>query len=44
MVAELHRPRAIMLAMELQAMGCSNLVLYIDGFELWEKHGGEVER
>ncbi|VGO21410.1 rhodanese-like domain-containing protein [Pontiella sulfatireligans] len=35
---------ALMLAIELQKMGASNLVLYVDGFELWEKHGGEVER
>ncbi|MCK4563886.1 MAG: rhodanese-like domain-containing protein, partial [Verrucomicrobia bacterium] len=34
---------SLMLAIELQAMGCSNLVLYIDGFELWEKHGGATE-
>jgi len=33
---------SLMLAIELQAMGCSNLVLYVDGFELWEKHGGAV--
>lgn len=31
---------SLLLATELQAMGCSNLVLYVDGFELWEKHGG----
>ncbi len=34
---------SLMLAIELQAMGCSNLVLYVDGFELWEKHGGATE-
>lgn len=34
---------ALLLAAELQSMGCSNLALYIDGYELWEKHGGEVE-
>lgn len=33
----------LMLAKELQAMGASNLVLYIDGFEVWKKHGGVVE-
>ena len=35
---------ALLLATELQAMGAENLVLYIDGFELWKKHGGEVGR
>jgi rhodanese-related sulfurtransferase len=35
---------ALLLATELQAMGATNLVLYIDGFELWEKHCGGVER
>ncbi|MEA2069072.1 MAG: rhodanese-like domain-containing protein [Verrucomicrobiota bacterium] len=34
---------SLMLAIELQAMGCDNLVLYVDGFELWEKHGGATE-
>lgn len=34
---------ALLLATEVQALGCSNLVLYVDGFELWEKHGGAVE-
>jgi rhodanese-related sulfurtransferase len=34
----------LMLAKELQAMGATKLVLYIDGFELWEKHGGAVEQ
>ena len=33
---------SLMLAIELQTMGCSNLVLYVDGFELWEKYGGAV--
>ncbi len=33
---------SLMLAIELQAMECSNLVLYVDGFELWKKHGGAV--
>ncbi|MEE9367583.1 MAG: rhodanese-like domain-containing protein [Pontiella sp.] len=31
---------SLMLAMALQAMGASNLVLYVDGFELWKKYGG----
>lgn len=31
---------ALLLAIELQAIGASNLVLYIDGFDLWKKHGG----
>ncbi len=35
---------ALLLASELQSMGCSNLVLYIDGFELWQKQDGPVER
>jgi rhodanese-related sulfurtransferase len=35
---------AYLLAIELQAMGGSNLVLYVDGFELWEEHGGAVEQ
>jgi rhodanese-related sulfurtransferase len=34
---------ALLVASELQAIGCSKLVLYVDGFELWEKHGGPVE-
>jgi rhodanese-related sulfurtransferase len=34
---------SLLLAIELQAMGASNLVLYVDGFELWEKYGGAVE-
>lgn len=34
---------SLMLAKELQAMGAKSLTLYVDGFELWEKHGGEVE-
>jgi rhodanese-related sulfurtransferase len=33
---------SLLLAIELQTMGCSNLVLYVDGFELWKKHGGAV--
>jgi rhodanese-related sulfurtransferase len=35
---------SLVLAVELQAMGASNLVLYVDGFELWEEHGGAIER
>ncbi|HEY5653173.1 MAG TPA: rhodanese-like domain-containing protein [Pontiella sp.] len=35
---------SLMLAAELKSMGAKNLVLYVDGFELWKKHGGEVER
>lgn len=35
---------SLMLATELRAMGAENLTLYIDGFEVWEKHGGAVER
>ena len=31
---------ALLLARELRALGCSNAGLYIDGFDLWEKHGG----
>jgi rhodanese-related sulfurtransferase len=31
---------SLMLATELQAMGAENLVLYIDGFEVWKKYGG----
>ena len=34
---------SLLLATALQAMGTSNLVLYVDGFELWKKHGGAVE-
>ena len=34
---------SLMLAIELQAIGCSNLVLYVDGFELWEEYVGAVE-
>ncbi|MDF7798703.1 rhodanese-like domain-containing protein [Pontiellaceae bacterium B1224] len=35
---------SLLLAMELQAMGAENLVLYIDGFEVWQKYGGVVEQ
>lgn len=31
---------SLLLAIELRAMGASNLALYIDGFELWEARGG----
>ena len=34
---------SLMLATELKAMGVEKLTLYIDGFEVWKKHGGEVE-
>ena len=35
---------ALLLATELQHMEYSNVVLYVDGFEFWKKHGGGVER
>ncbi len=35
---------ALLLAIELQNMGATHLTLYIDGFELWKKHGGAVEK
>ena len=35
---------ALLLALELRTMGAANLALYIDGFEIWQKHIGEVER
>jgi rhodanese-related sulfurtransferase len=35
---------ALLLAIELQNMGCSNVVLFVDGFEFWKKHRGGVER
>ncbi len=35
---------ALLLASELQSMGYSNLVLFVDGFELWQKQDGPVER
>ena len=35
---------ALLLVSELHKMGCTKAVLYIDGFEAWEKYGGEVER
>ena len=31
---------ALLLASRLKEIGGSNTVLYIDGFEMWEKHGG----
>ena len=31
---------ALLLASRLKEIGSSNPVLYIDGFEMWEKHGG----
>ncbi|MCF7848418.1 MAG: rhodanese-like domain-containing protein [Kiritimatiellales bacterium] len=34
---------ALMLALELRDMGKSNLVLYVDGFELWEQAAAPVE-
>ena len=33
---------ALLLAVRLQAMGADRLALYVDGFALWEKLGGEV--
>ncbi len=35
---------ALTLALEIQAFGGTNMLLYVDGFEVWEKHGGPVER
>lgn len=35
---------ALLLATELNAMDRTNIILFIDGFESWEKYGGEVER
>ena len=34
---------ALLLAIELRDMGRSNLVYYVDGFELWEESGCPVE-
>ena len=31
---------ALLLASELKEIGSANTALYIDGFEMWEKHGG----
>jgi len=35
---------ALLLAVELKNMGSTHLMLYIDGFELWKKYGGAVEK
>ena len=35
---------ALLLAIELLNMGCTNMALYVDGFETWKKNGGGVER
>ncbi len=35
---------ALLLALEIQTFGGTNLFLYSDGFEAWEEHGGPVER
>lgn len=35
---------ALLLAVELKSMGASHFMLYIDGFELWKKYGGAVEK
>ena len=34
---------ALLLVSELKSMGCSKLLLYIDGFDAWAAAGGEVE-
>lgn len=34
---------ALTLAILLQPLGATNMSVYVDGFDLWEKHGGEVE-
>ncbi|QBG48640.1 rhodanese-like domain-containing protein [Verrucomicrobia bacterium S94] len=34
---------ALLLAIELKAMGAEDLSLFIDGFEVWETYGGSVE-
>lgn len=34
---------ALLLAKELKVIGATNLSLYIDGFEIWSRHGGAVE-
>lgn len=31
-----------LLAAELETLGCTNVILFIDGFDGWEKEGGEV--
>ncbi len=33
----------LLLATELQSMGAERLLLFVDGFDLWKKYGGEVE-
>jgi rhodanese-related sulfurtransferase len=33
-----------LLAAELEMLGCTNVILFIDGFDGWEKEGGEVEK
>jgi rhodanese-related sulfurtransferase len=33
-----------LLAAELETLGCTNVILFIDGFDGWEKEGGEVEK
>lgn len=35
---------ALLLASELKKMGCSNIAIFIDGFDSWVSHGGEVEQ
>jgi rhodanese-related sulfurtransferase len=35
---------ALVVAEELKRMGAEKLVIYIDGFDLWQRHGGAVER
>ena len=35
---------ALLLALEIQQFGGTNFYLYVDGFDVWEKHGGPVER
>ncbi len=35
---------ALLLAIELQNMGITQLSLYIDGFERWKEYGGSVEK
>lgn len=34
---------ALLVAKELQAMGTTNLMLYVDGFKVWKTHDGEIE-
>jgi rhodanese-related sulfurtransferase len=35
---------ALLLSLELREMGKSNLLYYVDGFELWEESGCPVEK